>query len=180
MNRERNRESIVSRADDSTEALRAFGVAIATVAHARLLSRALEGQLLTTDRDDPVGIEAQFWSTGERRNEGVFRLGRLTFAHPGALEVISEWHGHLHDTAPLVVARMIEEADKMLDDLPQLAAEVLDRRCRTIDHLTVHGVGVGLDELIVYCHGPAKAIAFIPKTLVGIQVRVANDRIGPA
>lgn len=93
----------------SLRALRAFGDAIATVAQARLVVRLMEcGEVVSADRSRP-----RTWPYYLLRAEGMTQRALVLYRIDGyGPTILAEWVGALDDTAPLGVARMIEEAQR--------------------------------------------------------------------
>ncbi len=59
------------------------------------------------------------------------------------------------------------------------AINALEAALQAIDGLTVHGIGVGFGELIVYCRAKRNAQLCIPKTIDGIAVKYVLCKVMP-
>lgn len=57
------------------------------------------------------------------------------------------------------------------------AADELEETCRGIAGLIVYGVGVGNDELFVYCRGSLKKYAMVPHEFRGFKVTVIGGGV---
>ena len=78
------------------------------------------------------------------------------------------------DMRALLASRITERPDAAH------AAEALDAHCRTIDGLTVHGVGIGDGALYVYCRAKRNAQRLIPKTFEGHAVKYVLCKVTPS
>lgn len=59
-------------------------------------------------------------------------------------------------------------------------ASELDAICKSIQNLTVHGVGINDDGFIVYCRAKFNAQKRIPKTHSGFRVKYVLGAAVPA